>query len=192
MVAGAEACATRLDNEIEAYNLPLGCISHLYRDIAARRAGTISKVGLRTFVDPREQGGKINARTHRGSGRARWRSTARNGCVYKAFPINVAFIRGTTGDPDGNITMEREALTLDNLAAAMAARTLAASSSRRSSASRPPIAQSARGRRCQAFWSIASCWAKPANHLQTYGTPYNHAFSGRQRVSARPHRADGA
>src|SRR5690349_10334536 len=108
------------DNKIQGYNLPQGIISKLYRTCASGSPGLSSKVGLHTYVDPRLGGGKVNTVTKDDLVKL-LEVEGQEWLFYKATPINVALIRATSADPLGNLSMEREALTLDVLAQAMAA-----------------------------------------------------------------------
>ena len=108
------------DNKIQGYNLPQGVISKLYRSCASGSPGLFTRVGLHTYVDPRLGGGKLNTATKEDLVKL-VEVDGKEWLFYKATPINVAIIRATSADPLGNLSMERECLTLDVMAQAMAA-----------------------------------------------------------------------
>lgn len=173
--------ALATSGRIEGYNLPQGCISQLYRDIAAGRPGLMTHVGLKTFVDPRNGGGRINdATTEEIVERVEFGGIEQ--LYYRAPKLTVALLRGTTADEQGNVSMEREALLLDNLAQAMAVRNCGGVVIVQ--VERMAAALSARDVVIPGILVDAVVLAPPEQHLQTYATAFSHGFTNRVRSPA--------
>lgn len=171
-----------MENKIEAYNFPQGSISQWIRCVAGKRPGLISKVGLRTFVDPRVEGGKLNEKTIEDLveviqlGGEEW-------LWYKPFPLTVAFIRGTTADEIGNISMEKEAAIVEALAMAQAVhncggKVIVQVERRAEKSSLHPQLVRIPG----IIVDYVVVAEKPEDHMQNFIAQYNPAFSGEIRI----------
>src|SRR3954469_18631836 len=109
------------ENTIEAYTRQQGVLSQLIRHMAAGRPGLLTKTGLHTFVDPRRQGARQSPRTPPDFVEV-VQLAGEEWLFFKPVPVSVAFLRGTTADEDGNVTMEEEAVLGEMLAMAQATR----------------------------------------------------------------------
>jgi propionate CoA-transferase len=169
------------ENKVEAYNLPQGVISALFRDAAAHRPGTITRLGLKTFVDPRLEGGKLNDITKEDIVEL-IKIKGMDYLFYKSFPVDAAIIRATYADEDGNATMEKEAAPLDALSLALAAK----------NSGGIVILQVENVVKCgtldprkvkiPGILVDAISIAKPENNMQTFAEQYNPSYSGEVKV----------
>ena len=170
-----------LDNEIEAYCMPLGSISRMLRAAASASPGHITKVGFGTYIDPAQTGGRLNAKStdHIVS---KVEILGEDYLCYKALPINVALIRATTADVAGNLSFEKESLYTDARIIAMAARSsggvVIAQVERIAEASSLPM------RSVHIPAALVDCVVvadKEEDSWQSYFTKYNPSWSGEIR-----------
>ncbi|PZF75362.1 acyl CoA:acetate/3-ketoacid CoA transferase [Aestuariivirga litoralis] len=111
-----------VDDAIPAYNVPSGILFDMHRDVAARRPGVLTKVGLDTFVDPKREGCAMNAR---GAAAPIVQRAEFGGETWLHFPNiapDVCILRATTADERGNLTYEHEGAYLGGLDQAIATR----------------------------------------------------------------------
>lgn len=167
------------ENRIESYTLPQGVISQLMRDMAAGRPGLITKTGLHTFIDPRQLG-------------ARQSESAREDLVelieidgeewlrFKPLPLDIVFLRGTTADERGNISMEQEAIPGEMLSSAQAARrqgaTVVVQVKRVAKYGTLP------GKSVRIPGILVDYVVVDPEQRQTYATDYNPSYAGELRV----------
>jgi propionate CoA-transferase len=170
-----------MQNKCEGYCLPQGVIVHLYREIAAKRPGVLTKVGIHTFIDPRVEGGKLNSISNQDYVKV-VEFEGNEYLFYKSFPINVALIRGTVADENGNVTEDREGVLLEALPVAQAAKNYGGI----------VIAQvehvakvgSLHPKHVKVPGVLVDyiVVGKPENHFQTMGRYYEPAFAGELKI----------
>src|SRR4051812_42538624 len=172
-----------LSGRIEAYCLPQGVITHLFREIAAGRPGLVSKVGLDTFVDPRIDGGRLNDATTDPIVHLHYLKGEEH-LFYPTRPVDVAFLRGTTADADGNVSIEREAVTLESLSIAQAARNSGGTVIVQVERMTKNHGVAPGSIRIPGILVDHVVVADPANHMQTFAENYNPAYSGEIRLES--------
>ncbi|MCC7041627.1 MAG: 3-oxoacid CoA-transferase [Burkholderiales bacterium] len=171
--------ALALADKIESYTLPQGALSLLMREMAAGRPGLLTTTGLRTFVDPRHGGARQSKRatedlvelvTFRGS----------EYLFYKPFHVDVCFLRGTTADEDGNVTMEEEAVFGEVLSQAQATRRCGGVVVVQ--VKRMAVRNTLPPKQVKIPGMLVDCVVVAPGQRQTYATAYSPAYAGELRI----------
>ena len=167
--------------KVEAYAVPQGVMMHLYRAIGGKKPGVITPVGLKTFADPRETGGRMNKRSQTEIVKL-IELEGKEYLWYKPFPIDIAVIRGTTADELGNISIEKEAIRLEFYVQALAAHNCGGKVIVQVERVTEAGMIDPRDVVVPGTLVDAVVIAKPENHWQSMAEPYNPALTGDVRL----------
>jgi propionate CoA-transferase len=164
------------EDRIPAYNVPSGILFDMHRDVAARRPGVLTKVGLETFADPVREGCAMNAK---GAAAPIVVRVEFGGETWLHFPNivpDVCVLRATTADERGNLTYEHEGAYLGGLEQAIAVRNhggLVIAQVKRVTA-----AGSLRPHDVRVPGQLVDLVVLDPDQKQTTGTPHDPAISG--------------
>ena len=174
-------------NQVEAYCMPQGQIAQLYRSMACGLPGKMAKVGLGTFIDPRQEGGKMNDRTKNLPDLIDVMTfKGEEYLFYNAIPIDYCIIRGTTVDEMGNLTTDEEAMKLEVLAGVLATKrfggkVIAQAKYRSQTGTLDPKSVTVPGVFIDA---VVMCDNPQEDHRQTSSWYFDPSYSGQLRVPA--------
>lgn len=172
-----------LENKFAAYNIPQGVISQLFREIAAKRPGLITHVGLKTFVDPRLEGGKLNEKAkERGDIVELINISGKEKLFYPTIPVDVTIVRATYADTKGNCTLQKEGVLADILPCIQAAKTNGGHVIVQVEKVVEYGSLDTRLVQIPGIYVDAIVVSSPENHMQTNGSQFKAEFTGSMRI----------
>ena len=172
-----------MDNKVAAYNLPQGALSKLFREIGSGSLGLVTTVGLNTFVDPRLEGGKLNDLARQDEDVVKLiEIDGQERLFYPSRKIDVALIRATYCDTEGNASVEKEACYSDVLVLAQAAKNSGGKVILQVEKVVEAGSIDPRKVKIPGINVDAIVVADPEEHRQTWGSQYNPAYSGEIKV----------
>ena len=172
-----------LENKFAAYNIPQGVISQLFREIAAKRPGLITHVGLKTFVDPRLEGGKLNEKAkERGDIVELIKIGGKEKLFYPTIPVDVTIVRATYADTKGNCTLQKEGVLADILPCIQAAKTNGGHVIVQVEKVVEYGSLDTRLVQIPGIYVDAIVVSSPENHMQTNGSQFKAEFTGSMRI----------
>jgi acyl CoA:acetate/3-ketoacid CoA transferase len=165
-----------LNDEVAAWNVPSGIIFDMLREGAGRRPGVLTKVGMETFVDPELEGCAMNAAARAAPLVRRVTFEGEDWLFFPAIAPQVAIIRATTADENGNLTFEQEGAYLGAMEMALAAHN--AGGRVIAQVKRVAAAGSLRPHDVHVPGILVDAIVEAPDQLQTTATPYDPAISG--------------